>query len=240
MSYELNENNDIQRSRQINLCSTDGFVNIDSLGNKGAVAVNANSINLNARGSFLNLNQTDSGGGISLTTNGDDASILLSTPTSGNNALLTLTPAGFLLAFGPTASPGTIQVQDGEMALSMGLPGLGSLLTLTPESITLKVGMATLTLTAEGLSTSVGSTSVEVGPTGVSEAAGAVTRELGPSGHTLEAGESTLEVAMSGLAASGPTGSLAFDASSEVSGAMATESADGVLNLQGPMVNAGA
>ena len=240
MSYELNENNDIQRSRQINLCSTDGFVNIDSLGNKGAVAVNANSINLNARGSFLNLNQTDSGGGISLTTNGDDASILLSTPTSGNNALLTLTPAGFLLAFGPTASPGTIQVQDGEMALSMGLPGLGSLLTLTPESITLKVGMATLTLTAEGLSTSVGSTSVEVGPTGVSEAAGAVTRELGPSGHTLEAGESTLEVGMSGLAASGPTGALAFDASSEVSGAMATESADGVLNLQGPMVNAGA
>jgi len=230
MSYELNENNDIQRSRQINLCSTDGFVNIDSLGNKGAVAVNANSINLNARGSFLNLNQTDSGGGISLTTNGDDASILLSTPTSGNNALLTLTPAGFLLAFGPTASPGTIQVQGGEMALSMGLPGLGSLLTLTPESITLKVGMATLTLTAEG----------EVGPTGVSEAAGAVTRELGPSGHTLEAGESTLEVGISGLAASGPTGSLAFDASSEVSGAMATESADGVLNLQGPMVNAGA
>ena len=240
MSYELNENNDIQRSRQINLCSTDGFVNIDSLGNKGAVAVNANSINLNARGSFLNLNQTDSGGGISLTTNGDDASILLSTPTSGNNALLTLTPAGFLLAFGPTASPGTIQVQDGEMALSMGLPGLGSLLTLTPESITLKVGMATLTLTAEGLSTSVGSTTVEVGPTGVSEAAGAVTRELGPSGHTLEAGESTLEVGMSGLAASGPTGALAFDASSEVSVAMATESADGVLNLQGPMVNAGA
>lgn len=240
MSYELNENNDIQRSRQINLCATDGFVNIDSLGDKGAVAVNANSINLNARGSFLNLNQSDSGGGISLTTNGDDASILLSTPTSGNNALLTLTPAGFLLAFGPTASPGTIQVQEGEMALSMGPPGLGSLLTLTPESITLKVGMATLTLTAEGLSTSVGSTTVEVGPTGVSEAAGAVTRELGPSGHTLEAGESTLEVGMSGLAASGPTGSLAFHASSEVSGAMATESADGVLNLQGPMVNAGA
>ena len=240
MSYELNENNDTQRSRQINLCSTEGFVNIDSLGNTGAVAVNAGSINLNARGAFLNMNQGESGGGIALTTNGDDASILLSTPTSGNNALLTLTPTGFLLAFGPTASPGTIQVQDGEMALSMGLPGLGSLLTLTPESITLKVGMATLTLTAEGLSTSVGSTSVEVGPTGVSEAAGAVTRELGPSGHTLEAGESTLEVGMSGLAASGPTGSLAFDASSEVSGAMATESADGVLNLQGPMVNAGA
>ena len=240
MSYELNENNEIQRSRQINLCSTDGFVNIDSLGDKGAVAVNASSINLNARGSFLNLNQSDSGGGISLTTNGDDASILLSTPTSGNNALLTLTPGGFLLAFGPSAALGTVQIQEGEMALSMGPPGLGSMLTLTPESITLNVGLATLTLTAEGLSTSVGSTTVEVGPSGVSESAGAVTRELGPAGHTLEAGESTLEVGMSGLAASGPTGSLAFDASSEVSGAMATESADGVLNLQGPMVNVGA
>ena len=240
MTYKLTENNETQRSGRINLCATDGSVIIDSLGSKGAVAVNASAINLNAKGSFLNLNQSESGGGISLTTNGEDASILLSTPSSGNNALLTLTPAGFLLAFGPTASPGTIQVQEGEMALSMGPPGLGSLLTLTPESITLKVGLATLTLTAEGLSTSVGSTTVEVGPTGVSEAAGAVTRELGPSGHTLEAGESTLEVGLSGLAASGPTGSLAFDASSEVSGAMATESADGVLNLQGPMVNVGA
>jgi hypothetical protein len=240
MSYSVNENSDIQRSRHVNLCATEGLVNIDSLGEKGVVGVNASSINLNARGSFLNLNQSESGGGISLSTNGEGSSILLSTPTSGNNAMLTLTPGGFLLAFGPSAALGTVQIQEGEMALSMGPPGLGSLLTLTPESITLKVGLATLTLTAEGLSTSVGSTTVEVGPTGVSEAAGAVTRELGPAGHTLEAGESTLEVVMSGLAASGPTGSLAFDASSQVSGAMATESADGVLNLQGPMVNAGA
>ena len=62
MSYNINENSDIQRSRHVNLCATDGLVNIDSLGEKGVVGVNANSINLNARGSFLNLNQSDSGG----------------------------------------------------------------------------------------------------------------------------------------------------------------------------------
>ncbi len=240
MSITHNENSDIQLARHINQCATDGYMNIDSLGEKGSVAVNASSINLNAKGSFLTLNQGQSGGGIALTTNGDDASILLSTPSSGNNAMLTLTPGGFLIAFGPTAALGTVQIQEGEMAFAMGPPGLGSLFTITPDSITLKVGMATLTLTAEGLSTSVGSTTVEVGPSGISEAAGAVTRELGPAGHTLEAGESSLELGMGGLAASGPTGSLAFDASGQVSSAMATESADGMLNLQGPMVNVGA
>lgn len=239
MSYFLGDENLSQNAKQVFLRSTGGFVSIDSLGDGAIAAINSNAINLNGDGAFLQMQGTDNGGGISLNAKGDGGCIQLNTPGGGAGTFLALTPNGFVLSYGPPTAMGTVQVQEGEMALSMGPPGLGSLLTLTPDSITLKVGLATLTLTAEGLSTSVGSTTVEVGPSGVSEAAGAVTRELGPAGHTLEAGESTLEVGMSGLAASGPTGALAFDASNEVSGAMVTESADGMLNLQGPMVNVG-
>lgn len=239
MTYSLNDGNLNQNAKEVLLRSTGGFVSIDSLGDGSIAAVNSDAINLNGDGAFLQIQGTNNGGGISLSAQGDGSCIQLNTPGSGTGTFLALTPNGFVLSYGPPTAMGIVQVQEGEMALSMGPPGLGSLLTLTPESITLKVGLATLTLTAEGLSTSVGSTTVEVGPSGISEAAGAVTRELGPAGHTLEAGESTLELGMSGLAVSGPTGSLAFDASSQVSGAMGTESADGMLNLQGPMVNVG-
>lgn len=239
MTYSLSDKDLNQNAKQVFLRSTGGFVSIDSLGDGAIAAINSNAINLNGDGAFIQMQGTDNGGGISLSAQGDGGCIQLNTPGGGAGTFLALTPNGFILSYGPPTAMGIVQMQEGEMALSMGPPGLGSLLTLTPDSITLKVGLATLTLTAEGLSTSVGSTTVEVGPSGVSEAAGAVTRELGPAGHTLEAGESTLEVGMSGLAASGPTGALAFDASTEVSGAMVTESADGMLNLQGPMVNVG-
>jgi hypothetical protein len=68
---------------------------------------------------------------------------------------------------------------------------------------------------------------------------GAITRELGMAGHTLVAGESTVELGMSGLTAEGPTGSLAFDASGELSAAMLTESADAVLSQESALVNIG-
>ncbi|MFM8933361.1 MAG: hypothetical protein ACKOS8_15960 [Gemmataceae bacterium] len=239
MTYSLNDKDLNQNAEQVFLRSTGGFVSIDSLGDGAIAVINSNAINLNGDGAFVQMQGTSNGGGISLSAQGDGGCIQLNTPGGGTGTFLALTPNGFILSYGPPTAMGTVQVQEGEMALSMGPPGLGSLLTLTPDSITLKVGLATLTLTAEGLSTSVGSTTVEVGPSGVSESAGPNSRELGPSGHALVAGETSLEVGMAGLDVSGPSGALAFDASGQISSALGTESADGMLNLQGPMVNVG-
>jgi len=239
MTYSQNDSAESVNAREILLRSTGGFVCIDSLGAGGTTAVNSNFINLSADRAFLDLQGTDDGGGISLRAGGDGACIQLNTPGGGTGTLLTLTPQGFVLASGPSSAMGVVQVQEGQVILSMGNLLSNSILTLTPDSIVLKVGPATLTLTAQGLSTSVGATTVEVGPSGVSESAGSVSRELGPAGHTLAAGESSLAVGMGGLNVAGPTGALAFDASGQFSSAMGTVSADAMLNLQGPMVNVG-
>ena len=239
MAYSLNDGAESLNAGEIVLRSTNGFVSIDSLGNNATAAINSDAISLNAEGAFLDLQGTDDGGGISLDVQGDNACIQLNAPGGGTGTLLRLTPKGFMLAYGPPSAVGTVQVQEGQVILSMGNLLSNSMLTLTPDAITLKVGLATLTLTAQGLSTSVGGTTVEVGPGGVSESAGPVSRELGPTGHTLAAAESSLAVGLAGLDLAGPTGALAFDALGKFSGALGTVSAEGMLNLKGPIVNVG-
>ena len=94
-----------------------------------------------------------------------------------------------------------------------------------------------LTLTAEGMIASSGGTQVAISPDGVTEEMGAVSRILGAEGHTLTAAEVSMVVGMSGLTAQGPTASLAFDASAQLSGAMVTESGDAMLTQQAAMIS---
>ncbi len=239
MGNTYNESAESIHASQVFLTATDGFFSVSSLGENANFSVASQNINLNGQGAFINLLSGENGNGINLSAGADEGCIQLNTPGSGFGTFLAMTPTGMVLSNGMATAPGSIQLGNGQIVLSLGNPLTGSMLTMTPDSITLKVGTATLTLTAEGLSTSVGDTLVEVGPSGVCESSGPISRELGPAGHTLEAGEASLEVGMSGLAVSGPTGSLAFDATGQLSSAMATESADGMLNLQGPMVNVG-
>ena len=239
MTYTQNDSIESISAREIQLRSTGGCVSIKSLGDNAVTDIDSDVINLSADRAYLGLLATDGGGGISLLTQGDESCIQLNTPGGGAGTQLILTPKGFILSRGPLEGMGIVEVQPGQLNLSMGNLLSNSILSLKPDSITLKVGPATLTLTAQGLSTSVGSTTVEVGPSGVSEAAGSVSRELGPAGHTLAAGEASLAVGMAGLDVAGPTGTLAFDASGKFSGALGTVSAEAMLNLKGPMVNIG-
>ena len=239
MTYSQNDSIESINAREIHLGSTGGRVSIKSLGDNAVTEVDSAVINLSADRAYLGLLATKGGGGISLLTQGDESCIQLNTPGGGAGTQLILTPKGFILSSGPLDGMGIVEVQKGQVVLSMGNLLSNSILALTPDSIILKVGPATLTLTAQGLSTSVGSTTVEVGPSGVSESAGSVSRELGPAGHTLAAGESSLAVGLAGLDVAGPTGALAFDASGQFSSALGTVSADAMLNLQGPLVNVG-
>ena len=239
MTYTQNDSIESISAREIQLRSTGGCVSIKSLGDNAVTDIDSDVINLSADRAYLGLLATDGGGGISLLTQGDESCIQLNTPGGGAGTQLILTPKGFILSSGPLDGMGIVEVQPGQLNLSMGNLLSNSILSLKPDSITLKVGPATLTLTAQGLSTSVGGTTVEVGPGGVSESAGPVSRELGPTGHTLAAGESSLAVGLAGLDVAGPTGTLAFDASGKFSGALGTVSAEAMLNLKGPMVNIG-
>ena len=237
LTYSQNDNMECISAKVIHLGSTGGCVSIKSLGDNGVTEIDSDVINLSA--DRAGLLATDGGGGISLLTQGDEGIIQLQTVEGAAATHLILTPTGFNLTNGLHFEMGVVEVLEGKMILSMGDLLSNSILTLTPDSITLKVGEATLTLTAQGLSTKVGETTVEVGPNGVSEEAGSVSRELGPKGHTLVAGESSLAVGLGGLKVAGPTGSLAFDASGQMVSAQLKESADAMLNLQSPLLNGG-
>ena len=233
--------------RMVHLCSqfqvnaADGVVDISSMGPAGSLKLSGNLLQLNSPKCFFSMDSREESGFIQLSTavGAPESAITLVANGEVNAAQCTVSPQGILLMYGAPEALGYIQVADGEMIMGMGPSASGSMIALTPESITLKVGETTLTLTADGIISTSGATTVAVTPEGVTEESGAVSRELGMEGHTLEAGESVLELGMSGLTATGPSGSLAFDASAEVTSAMLSESGDAMLSQEAAMVSTG-
>lgn len=235
------------QERMVHLCSqfqvnaVDGVVDIAAMGPAGSLTLSGNLVQLNSPKCFFSMNTSEEAGFIQLSTavGAPESAITLVANGEVNAAQCTVSPQGILLMYGAPEALGYIQVADGEMILGMGPSLSGSLIALTPESITLKVGETTLTLTAEGIVSSSGATTVAVTPEGITEESGPVVRALGMEGHTLEAGEAALAVEMSGLAATGPSGSLVFDASGEVAAAMLSESGDAILAQEAAMVSTG-
>lgn len=82
-----------------------------------------------------------------------------------------------------------IQMSPEEMMLSVGPPGEGSRIILTPESITLQVAEVMLVITPEG----------------ITETVAEVTREATPEGHNLTAGETVWNLGVEGSALEAPT-----------------------------------
>ena len=140
MTYTQNDSIESISAREIQLRSTGGCVSIKSLGDNAVTDIDSDVINLSADRAYLGLLATDGGGGISLLTQGDESCIQLNTPGGGTGT--PLTPQGFVLASGPSSAMGVMQVQEGQMTLSMGNLISTSILSLKPDSIILKVGLA--------------------------------------------------------------------------------------------------
>ena len=138
LTYSQNDNMECISAKVIHLGSTGGCVSIKSLGDNGVTEIDSDVINLSA--DRAGLLATDGGGGISLLTQGDESCIQLNTPGGGTGT--PLTPQGFVLASGPSSAMGVMQVQEGQMTLSMGNLISTSILSLKPDSIILKVGLA--------------------------------------------------------------------------------------------------
>ena len=205
MNHSENSGTETVHAKDIVLRSFSGDIQIQTLAPKGVTAIDSDVINLSADRAFLDLRgTTDKCGGISLMTQGDKGCIQLNTPGSETGTLLTLTPQGFVLAYGSPGGRGIVEVQKGQMILSMiqdsgAVITTNSILALKPESISLKVGGAILTLTAEGLFTTVGNTDVKVTSNGISESLGSTTRELSSEGHSQKVGEVAVDLGYEGI-----------------------------------------
>jgi len=83
------------------LTATDGFIDITALGRDGeggVVSVNGRSLRLASENSFLTLESCRAGNGqIALRAAGAEGSIVLTTPTAGRTALVSVCPGGLQL-----------------------------------------------------------------------------------------------------------------------------------------------
>ena len=94
------------------------------------------------------------------------------------------------LGAGPIVGGVTIKLQGPTLLeMSVGEPGVGSSIIMTPESITFKVAENTINLTGEG----------------IVETVGEVTREVTVEGHNLTAGETEMNVGAQGFTMEGLT-----------------------------------
>ncbi len=76
-----------------------------------------------------------------------------------------------------------------EIQLTVGPPGVGASITMTPESITFKVAEVSFALTPEG----------------ITELVAEATREVTPEGHNMTAAETEFNIGVQGVTWEGPT-----------------------------------
>lgn len=94
------------------------------------------------------------------------------------------------LGTGPEEEGPLVELEGPELLkLSVGAPGAGASITMTPESITLKVAEVSITLTPEG----------------ITDVVAEVTREVTPEGHNMSAAETDFNIGVAGITSEGPT-----------------------------------
>lgn len=116
-------------------------------------------------------------------------SLVQEDPAQGQVALLAGEAGTIKLIAGPPLEGAVISMMAEEISLSVGAPGTGSSIVMTPESVTIKVAEVTFTITPEG----------------ITEDVAEVTREMTAEGHNLTAAETEFNVGVQGESKEGPT-----------------------------------
>lgn len=119
------------------------------------------------------------------------------------------------LTAGPPLGGVTIKLQGPEtLELAVGAPGVGSSITMGPESIVFRVAEVSFTLTPEG----------------ITEIVGEVTREVTPEGHNFTAGETELNIGLQGFSGAFPTRMAEIEAGEVNSAALSEITTEGIRN----------
>jgi hypothetical protein len=112
-------------------------------------------------------------------------------------------PTGTItIALGPMELGPCIKLSAEQIQMTVGPPGAGASITMTPASIMIKVGVATYEMT----------------PASISEEIAPTSRELSPAGHTLTSAESEYGLTPAGESVDVPTSSLKAMASAQIEG----------------------
>jgi hypothetical protein len=109
-----------------------------------------------------------------------------------------------------------IEMTATSLKLTVGPPGVGASITMTPLEITIKLGMIEFKMT----------------PTGIEESILTASRKSTPIGHTLSAAESQVKVGVEGVTLAGPIIKESADAVLQAKAPLAQLSFDGLKKAQ--------
>ena len=253
MPVNLNLNSEYHSVAEFYVSALAGLIQIRSVGLDSSVEIGGQSVELSAftmeleeTGSSASvfLEQAETGGVLKFSASGANPSISLdASPLEGGiYSGMGIGADGVLLAYGIPGLGGCIAMGEGAMVVTFGDPSVGSSITMTPESITFKVGETQMTMTAEGIITTAPSveincedTNVLISPEGITEEVGEVTREMTMEGHNFTAAEVEMNVGVAGFTAEGPTSTSEFEGSTELNTATLTQAIDALISLDAPI-----
>jgi hypothetical protein len=101
-----------------------------------------------------------------------------------------------------------------ELQITVGPPGVGASITMTPESITFKVAEVSFSLTPEG----------------ITEVVAAASREVTPQGHNMTAAETEFNIGVQGVAWEGPTESQEVEGGAVENETLGSHTTDAMKN----------
>lgn len=238
MPQDINFNPKRLAVSELIVSATDGNILVQTEAVLGAITIESQSIKLNSNSAFLSMTEGDNGGGLILGTTGSEGSILVQATSEDVVSALTVTPAGMMMAYGMPGMIGAIQINKGEMVISMGEPEVGPTITITSDSISFQVGETIMSMTADGIVTTAPSVEINCDDTnlllsseGITEEVGEVSREVSAEGHNFTAGEVEMNVGVAGITSEAPTNTEEFEGSAELNSPMLTQAVDAMLSI---------
>ncbi len=198
MGEQLLQNGDfdIQVLGCLSLASDGELTEVSANGSEGALLLNGAQV------------VTMSSGAASLDLVNDD-------PVQGGVFLQAGEAGAVNIGCGPPMEGPLIKLQGPEtIELSVGPPGEGASIVMTPESITFKVAEVSFTLTPEG----------------ITEAVAEVTREVTPEGHNMTAAETEYNIGVEGVSWEGPTESQEIEGGAVENETLGSHTTDAMKN----------
>lgn len=180
------------------------------------------------------IQMMSSGPGIELDACGPESTISL----SGNVGATMQSGPAILSLTNTEGVTGQASLQAGELGvvkLGVGLPEIGSFVTLEPEMITLSVGVpgvgASIKMTPESITFAVGEITYTMTPGGIVEDVMECTRELTPEGHNFMAAETELNVGVAGQVSEAPTSEATAEVSAVIEATVLDQTAAAELTV---------
>ena len=219
-------------SPSVAISAHEGPVNIESCSDKGGFSVlSSGPVQVKSGSSSLILNGNGDRGDIHIEP-GQGGDLLAFTGNESKAALLGLRAGNFEVSTTDFSKDAFFSVEPGQVSFRIGLPGVGSSILMTGDSISLKVGNVQLKISNEGIEASTLGAKLALTQTDITEEVALSSRKLTKNGHVLSAAESRIQVDLQKVAVEGISVQSKGDLLVKNEGAMVEASGQATLSAK--------